>query len=259
MSKDSWSPEQYHKFQIERAQPFFHLMALVRQKAEMDIVDLGCGSGELTQILHREFSAKSTLGTDNSPAMLNKCKQYAETGLTFKNESIESFIERDRYDLVFSNAALQWCDDHTDLFLRLRNSLKAGGQIAIQMPMNHDYPTHTIALALAQEEPFYSALRGEIRHYPLLDVAEYASLLYGMGFTEPVARVSVYGHLLESREEVIEWVKGTLLTYYESRFTPDVYKRFLLEFRTRLFKNLPDTKPFYYPFKRVLLWGQLET
>ena len=90
--------------------------------------------------------------------------------------------------------------------------------MAIQMPANHNYPTHTIARALATEEPFQAQLKGEPRVHNMLGIEGYASLMYDLGFQEPAVRMCVYGHVLDSREDIVEWVKGTLLTYYKSRF-----------------------------------------
>jgi trans-aconitate 2-methyltransferase len=256
VSKDSWSPLQYDKFQAERSQPFFHLLALVAKKPEMSVIDLGCGTGELTQILHQTLEAHDTTGVDNSEAMLAKTELYVTAGLGFKKGTIETFNEKSKYDLVFSNAAIQWCQNHSQIFAAIRDSLKPNGQMAIQMPANHDYPTHVIAHSLAKEEPFRSAL-GKPRPEPMLDVSEYASLMYELGLKEPTARVNVYGHILDKREDVVEWVKGTMLTYYQSRLSPEMYDRFYKEYCSRLFKVLPNTKPFFYPFKRILLWGRL--
>ena len=73
---DCWNPEQYKKYQRERSQPFFDLMALVQPQPEMSVVDVGCGTGELTQILHQTLKAKTTLGFDSSSAMLQESERY---------------------------------------------------------------------------------------------------------------------------------------------------------------------------------------
>ena len=67
---DTWNPEQYDKFQREREQPFFDLLALVRPAPGMRVVDLGCGTGTLTRLLHARLQARETVGIDRSPRML---------------------------------------------------------------------------------------------------------------------------------------------------------------------------------------------
>ena len=70
MARDAWDPAQYERFRAERARPFVDLLALVRPRPGMRVVDLGCGTGELTARLHRELAAGETLGIDRSEAML---------------------------------------------------------------------------------------------------------------------------------------------------------------------------------------------
>ncbi len=76
-----WNPEQYGRFRDERARPFFDLLDLVQPRPGMRVVDLGCGTGELTRELHRRLSARETIGIDNSPAMLAKSAAFAGDGL----------------------------------------------------------------------------------------------------------------------------------------------------------------------------------
>lgn len=256
MKIDGWNVQQYEKFKKERSQPFFDLMDLLMPHEGAQIVDLGCGSGELTAKLHQHVQAKTTIGIDSSQQMLKKANIFAEGGLTFQTGDIETWRALHSFDIIFSNAALQWCSNHPKLFHRFKEALRTGGQLAIQMPMNHDYPTHVLASRMAYEEPWATALGSEKyeKQKNMLTVEEYAKLLFNLGFKEQKVILRVYCHILESREEVIEWVKGTLLTYFKSRLSDVDYESFLLEFRKRLFSQLTDEKPFFYPLKRIFIW-----
>jgi trans-aconitate 2-methyltransferase len=66
----------------------------------------------------------------------------------------------------------------------------------------------------------------------------------------------VYLHHLAARDEVVEWVRGTLLTDYQTRMPDDLFERFLATYRARLLPHLEDTHPYRYPFKRLLFWGR---
>ena len=89
---DTWNPAQYDKFQREREQPFFDLLALVRPATEMRIVDLGCGTGKLTRLLHERLQARETIGIDRSARMLEQSQQAGGCpGLIFETGTIESF------------------------------------------------------------------------------------------------------------------------------------------------------------------------
>lgn len=257
MTKDSWNPSQYEKFKAQRSQPFYDLMNLLRPADGAKVVDLGCGTGELTEELHRFVRASETVGIDSSDEMLKKAQTFAGHGLSFIKGDAQKFLEPGGFDIIFSNAALQWCSDHPALFAQLKNSLRPGGQLAIQMPMNHDYATHVIAKRMSLEEPWVSLMKEPYsKTQSMLTVEQYASLLFKLGFKEQNVSLKVYGHELESREGVIEWVKGSLLTYFESRLAPPDFQKFVSKYRERLFAEISDDKPFFYPFKRIFIWAQ---
>ena len=256
MTASPWNPEQYERFRNERSQPFFDLLALVQPVPGGHAVDLGCGTGELTKVLHETTRARSTVGVDNSETMLARSEAFAGGGLRFKLGTILRFAPRTPLDLVFSNAAMQWVPEHEKLFERLTAGLAEGGQLAIQMPANHNHPSHVIAHAVAAEEPFRTEMDGYVREWPVRPPEWYAELLDRMGYREQQVRLQVYGHHLASRADVVEWTKGTLLTDYEQRMSPETYQRFLARYRERLLPLLEDRTPYFYAFKRIFIWAR---
>ena len=165
---DTWDPRQYDKFQREREQPFYDLLALVNRSPGMRVVDLGCGTGKLTEELHVKLRARSTVGIDRSERMLEGARdRRLPPGLTFEVGTIESFAGRDRYDLIVSNAAFHWVEDHDALIRRLAAALAPGGQLAFQVPAMHDDPTHTVAEDLAASPRFRDAFGGWHRPQPV--------------------------------------------------------------------------------------------
>src|SRR5919107_5986581 len=258
-SSPDWNPEQYGRFRDERARPFFDLLDLVQPRPGMRVVDLGCGTGELTREMHRRLAARETIGIDNSPAMLARSTAFAGDGLRFEQGDIGAFTSEGGYDLVFSNAALHWIPDHESLLLRLVATLTESGQLAVQVPANDDHASHVTAVEVAREAPFGEALGGHVRQSPVLAPEVYAMLLHRLGFTEQHVRLQVYAHELESREAVVEWVRGSVLTDYERRLPAELWPRFLERYRERLLPQLEDARPFFYPFKRVLFWGSRTT
>jgi trans-aconitate 2-methyltransferase len=170
----------------------------------------------------------------------------------FEEGDIGAFAPERPFDLVFSNAALQWVPDHPKLLERLARAVAAGGQLAFQVPANFDHPSHVAAEETAGEEPFHGALGGVAHARNVLSPESYAALLDRLGFVEQSVREQVYGHRLESREEIVEWVRGSLLTDYEKRLPEELFGRFLARYRENLFARLPDERPFFFPFKRIL-------
>ena len=233
-----WNPAQYARFADERSQPFFDLLALVRPVPGGRVIDLGCGTGVLTKVLHEQTHARSTVGLDNSETMLEKSGEYAGRGLTFRLGTILRFAPRTPFSVVFSNAALQWCPDHPRLLERLWAGVAPGGQLAFQVPANHDHPSHLVAAEVAGEEPFRTQLAGYVRQVPVLAPEAYARILDDLGAVAQHVRLQVYVHHLAARDEVVEWVRGTLLTDYQQRLSADSWPRFLARYRELL---LPQT------------------
>jgi trans-aconitate 2-methyltransferase len=249
-----WDPAQYERFKKERSRPFFDLMALLEPMRNARVVDLGCGTGELTRNLHRHVGAVETLGLDSSPEMLARSAPFVERGLRFEQGDIAAFSATQPYDIVFSNAALHWIPDHPALLARLTAAVRPGGQLAVQVPANDDHPAHLTARALAQEEPFRSA--GGLPASAVLAPERYAALLHELGYVDPLVRLNVYGHLLPDREEVISWLSGTTLTPLRARLDDAGWADFLARYRAALLPRLPDQRPFFFTFKRIFLWAR---
>jgi len=212
-------------------------------------VDLGCGTGELTLLLHRALGASATLGLDASAEMLHRAP-VSEPGLTFQQGRIEDFQGED-LDVVFSNAAIHWCQDHPALFDRLTRLLADKGQLAVQMPANFDHPSHRLA-----QEVFRQFSSQALPSTPVLSPREYAELLYRLGFAAQSVQARVYGHVLESTDAVVEWTRGTTLLPYQERLSASDFAAFLERYRERLSLALGAQAPYFYSFNRILLWAR---
>jgi trans-aconitate 2-methyltransferase len=255
---DAWDPQQYEAFKAERSQPFHDLLALVRPRPNGSVVDLGCGTGELTRLLHQRMQARETLGIDSSPAMLARCEPGP--GLRFEERDIATFTATGQVDVVFANASLQWVPHHERLLPRLAAALRPGGQLAVQMPANADHPSHLVAADVAGEAPFVDAFDGGPPPDPVrtnvLRPEQYAELLDEMGFAEQHVRLQVYGHHMDSTSDVVEWVKGTTLTRFRERLSPELYEAFVVRYADALIEVLGDRRPYFYAFKRILFWAR---
>ena len=254
--RDAWQPDQYARFKAEREQPFYDLLDLVTPVPGGRVVDLGCGTGKLTRVLHERTQAAETTGVDRSDAMLEQSAQHAGGGVRFERGDIADFSDSG-LDVVFANASIQWVPDHASLFPRLAATLGPGGQLAVQMPANEDHPSHAVAREVARQARHAKALGGFVYRHSIESPEWYAEQFARIGFAEQHVRVQVYLHRLPGPEDVIEWVKGSLLTGYRDRMSPDDYEAFLADYRARFLSQLPDERPFLYPFKRLLLWGRM--
>lgn len=253
-----FDPDQYERFRKEREQPFRDLARLIAPRPGMRIVDLGSGTGELTARLALELHAAHSLGIDASPAMVERAKTRATPNLEFVLGEIERFTPTVAVDLVWSHAALHWVADHAALLGRLASFLGSGGQLAIQMPANEDHPSHVVARRVASEPAFAAALGEPPRVSPVLPVERYAVLLEELGFSDQHVRLQVYVHRLNEARLVVDWIRGSLLTWYEQRLSREEFGRFVERYQAKLFQALgrePDA-PFVYTYKRILIWAR---
>ena len=258
----------------------------------MRVLDLGCGDGHRTRELHRTFRASETIGLDTSAAMLGVAMHGSgngnasspapvvghppdphpapDEGLAFARVDIAQFAYRTAeaplglppgaldapFDLIFSNAALHWVPDHARLLPALTTHLAPGGQLAVQVPAMQRYPTHVASAELARLSPFREALGGYVQEQSTLTPSAYARLLVRAGFTQPHVRLQVYPHLLESREEVVRWMRGAHLTDYQARLPRAMFETFVARYQERLFRVLKDDRPFLLPYERILFYGR---
>ncbi|HEV7375020.1 MAG TPA: methyltransferase domain-containing protein [Pyrinomonadaceae bacterium] len=244
-----WNPAQYHQFQNERFAPFEDLFSLVKVRAHLSVVDLGCGTGELTRRLAERLPESEVLGIDSSPEMLARAREQAHTRLSFEQGSIQK-IEGE-WDLVFSHAAIHWIDNQRALIPRLLSLVRRGGQLAVQLPSNHTHPSHTLIMDIASEEPFRQALDGWNRVSPVLSIREYAELLHEHGAAEMTVFEKVYPSLLDDSDALAEWTKGSTLVPYFERLPHELHEPFMVRYRERL-RSLFPSAPVFYTFRRIL-------
>ena len=252
----AWNPGIYNQFKSERAAPFYDLLALVEPKANMKIMDLGCGTGELTKILADTLPGAEVTGIDSSPEMLASAAAFRSEHLQFIVSDIALQLSLGKkWDLLFSNAAIQWVDDHEVLFPKLIASISQGGQLAIQMPAQHHNLTNIILNELAEEEPYKEALQNFSRKSPVLDINRYATILFENGAVSMTVFEKIYPLILPDIEALYNWVSGTALIPYISKMEGDTKQNFITAYKKKLQQHF-NTRLVFYPFKRMLMHAQ---
>jgi trans-aconitate 2-methyltransferase len=261
-----WDPGQYRKFAAERSKPFWDLVGLIETDRPIGrAVDLGCGDGALTAHAADRLRIGEMLGIDDSPAMLADAAPHARPGVRFELGDIGAWGadhpgHRNAHDLVLANASLQWVPGHPRVLARWAAALAPHGQLAVQVPTNADHPSHLLVEEVAATEPFASAFDGppppDQVAANVLVPEHYATLLHELGFAEQVVRLEVYGHVLDSTAAVVEWVRGTTLTRFFKRLPTELHEPFVDAYRNALLARLGEQAPYFYPFKRILMWGR---
>ncbi len=257
---DEWDPAQYERFATERAQPFWDLVDLIHRGAIERAVDLGCGTGSLTVSAAERLGIRHMTGIDNSPAMLEVAERHGRVEVDFEYGDISRWTSDGDHDLVLANAALQWVPDHAAVLERWVAALAPEGQLAVQVPANHDHASHLASAHVAGTEPFLSALGGDPPADPVaqnvLTPDGYSGVLYELGIAEPHVRLQVYPHVFDSSADVVEWTKGTSLTRFFKRLPTELRGPFVDAYRDELLTRIGRHEPYFYTFKRILLWGR---
>lgn len=229
------------------------LIARIQIDSPNAIIDLGCGSGEVTNLLAERWPHAAIIGVDNSEEML-AVAEARNTTVQWVHRDINHWRSDFKFDLVFSNAALHWIDDHRRLFVRLSQSVNPRGVLAVQMPRNYDAASHTALVDTVTSGAWREALTPLLRRNPVWDAKSYYELL-----SQQFGRVDIweteYLHVLEGKNPVAAWTKGTLLRPFLSALTGEQCQRFETEYRRRILKAYPpdvDDKTVFL-FKRLFI------
>lgn len=207
-----WSSEQYLKFKNQRTQPAVDLAKRIADKNPRTVLDIGCGPGNSTAVLKNTFPASRVVGIDSSPDMIEKAKaSYADT--EFKLCDIAADMESlENYDVIFSNACLQWVPNHKTLIPALFKKLNDGGVLAVQIPMNYKEPLFVVENEVLSE-PRWGFADKKIRTIATLPPEEYFDILASCTNDFDIWE-TVYYHRMPSVAAMIEWIKGTSLRPY---------------------------------------------
>lgn len=256
----TWNPQQYLQFEDERVRPAVDLLAQVPAVAPRVVVDLGCGAGNVARLLGARWPDARIVGVDNSAPMLAKARAATagDERYSFVEASLDAWQLDAPVDVVYSNAALQWLDDHATLLPRVAQMVATGGTLAVQMPYNAQAPSHLSIFALARSARWRDKLGSLVRETPVAAPEDYFRWL-----TPQVRTVALwtteYLQVLAARPDgehpVAAFTRGTQLVPYMAALNPDEQAEFLHTYGTMLaaaYPPLPDGRTLF-PFKRLFI------
>ena len=204
-----WSPTQYLKFKNERTQPALDLAMRVKDLPIKTIADIGCGPGNSTQVLSLLFPHADILGIDHSESMIEKARKENPC---IRFELCDASSLKGKYDLLFSNACLQWIPDHETLIPVLMDKLKEGGVLAVQVPMNGEEPLFRLIEEIVGE-PKWNFPEGAGQTNGTLTPLEYYDILAKCASSFDIWETK-YHHTLPNHRALVEFVKGSRLRPY---------------------------------------------
>ena len=251
---NDWDPARYLRYADERGRPFVELLTRVGATAPAEVVDLGCGPGNLTALLADRWPSADLRGVDSSPEMIAEARA-AHPEVAFEIGDVRDWRPAEPVDVLVSNATLQWVPGHLDLLPGLLTAVRPGGRLAFQVPGNFDQPSHTIRTELAATPP-YDAHTGDVAVPTAHDAATYLEALTRLGCAVD-AWETTYLHVLRGADPVFTWVSGTGARPTLQALPDDLRPGFEEEFRARLRAAYPETDgQVVLPFRRVFVVAQ---
>jgi len=249
----AWDPALYSAFSAPRLRPALDLIARIGAAQPNVIADLGCGPGNVTRLLAERWPAARVVGVDSSPEMLNAAAKEAQA-ITWTQADIGTWTPERPLDLLFSNAALHWLDDHASLLPRLLGCVIPGGWLAVQMPDNHHAASHKAILEAAAAGPWAEALAPLLRPSPVSRPAFYYDLLVPLAAELDIWHTE-YCHVLDGDNPVVQWTMGTTLRPLLAALDANQQAGFLADCAARIaarYPRQPDGKTLF-PFRRLFL------
>ena len=250
----SWNPQQYLKFADQRSRPCADLIQHINLESPRAITDMGCGPGNSTAMLARRWPDAQITGLDNSADMIATARR------TYPHQhwieaDISTWQAAQHVDLIFSNAALQWVDNHAALLPQLMKMLNPAGALAVQMPANyHIAPAQTLIRDLAASEKWRNKFPADIRRWHCHEPEFYYDLL-STNVSKLDLWTSEYLHILNGPEDIVEWYKGTSLRPYLDNMPVSDQPKFIAAYQSLIAAAYPPQSDgrILFPFRRLFL------
>jgi trans-aconitate 2-methyltransferase len=248
----SWNPDLYLQFKEERTQPAHDLAARISLEKPRQIVDLGCGPGNSTQVLRDRWPDADILGVDNSPEMIEKARATCLEG-SWLLADLQEWNPEDSWDIVFSNATLQWIPNHARLIPKLYSLVRKEGTLAVQLPANQEAPLQIALVEVSRRKEWKELTSGCEDLIVYRSAGFYYDILSTLSPKIFLWKTNYY-HVLANHQGLIDWYSSTGMKTYLERLPEEAQKE---SFRAQVLEACRDSYPaqkdgrILYPFERL--------
>lgn len=256
-----WKPDLYLTFEKERTQPAIDLVARIDHKDPKRMIDIGCGPGNSTAVLKNRWPEAEIVGIDNSKAMIQQAEKNDSGIKWICMDASGDLSELGKFDIVFSNAAIQWIPDQHALLRNLFGILNSGGIMAVQVPNTSEMPVYVELQKLVKKPKW----EGQFSSLSSMHSVHEAGYFYDIlcGITKDVELwVTDYHHIMGSHNDIVKWYSGTGLRPYLDCFTDeDTKNEFLKDFENVIKDRYPPQKDnrILFPFTRIFFIAKKTT
>lgn len=251
----TWDPQQYLAYGDLRMRPGLDLLARIPVEDPERVVDLGCGPGTLTLALAERWPTAEVAGVDASEEMLaDAVARDPDRRVSWMPGDLAAWTAAHRVDVVYSNAALHWVDDHPRVLTHWLGQVAPRGVIAFQVPTNFDEPSHTVVAEVADDAAWRSRLAPRLRDHPVLPAHRYHRLLAPLVDQLDVWETT-YWHALTGKDPVLEWIRGSVLRPVLPELSPTERESFLERVAAGLREAYPadEVGTTLFPFRRLFV------
>lgn len=248
----TWNPKTYLTFADQRTRPAAELLARVSAVHPARVIDLGCGPGNSTGLLAGRWSDAHLEGLDSSAAMLAEARKSGVPA-EWVQADLAEWTAATPYDVIFSNATLQWLSDQAALLPRLTRFVAPGGTFAFQVPVNFDASSHRLMRETAQD-PRWREKLSSVREIQRGDAQTYYDILKPYAAALDIWQTE-YLQVLEGENAVYRWVSGTGLRPFLDALEGDERDAFIALYQKRLNAAYPcrDDGTTLFPFQRLFV------
>ena len=252
----AWDPAQYLAFAGERLIPALDLLSRIPLAAPGTVIDLGCGAGNVTKALKQRWPEAVFTGVDGSPDMLARARAE-DPDIEWVDADLNDWKPGAPVDVIYSNAALHWLDDHAALFPRLLGHIAPGGFLAVQMPRNWAAPSHTCIVEAVHAGPWRDKLKPLLRPAPAHAPKVYYDILAPLTSSLAIWETE-YCQILEGENPVAEFVKGSQLKRYLDALEEPERSAFENDYRARILEAYPkrENGKTLFPFRRLFVLAE---
>jgi trans-aconitate 2-methyltransferase len=132
-----WNADDYAKHSSSQYKWAKELIPKLTLSGSEALLDIGCGDGKITAVLAKSLPHGCVVGIDSSEDMVTLAQHTfppdAYPNLSFQKMDARALTFQEKFDRVFSNAALHWIIDHKSVLHGVQRSLKSGGRLLFQM------------------------------------------------------------------------------------------------------------------------------
>jgi trans-aconitate 2-methyltransferase len=191
------------------------------------VLDAGCGSGRVTEVLVERLPRGRVIGVDASESMVAEARRRLGEGADIRHGDLTELTLEAPVDAVLSTATFHWIADHDRLFGRLHAALRPGGRLVAQCGGEGNIDrVHAAARRVGAREPFAPFLDPWRGPWNFSSAERASDALAGAGFTD------VHTWLAPAPitpEEPVEYLRTINLGAHLDRLPEDLHDVFIGE------------------------------